>query len=251
MYELTPREKEALAKADELNAYLSMSSIPEGAAAAQLRAREQATARLQQRQTAADFSQLDATLGVRQQGDRMQYDIYNQMLNPTNPALAGGPELPAREEGQIMDDAQAFTDYAGALSSLEELARTGQSSEGWRGVAVDLLREGDKQTAANVANTWLFNKNETAARALVSAAHAQQRQAMSGMAVTDTELGFSADNDPTMATTLEEQIQRLKLRQGIINNHRTAVGLPPLQSAANAPQGAPQLSESARRYLQE
>ncbi|PLW69453.1 hypothetical protein [Pseudohalioglobus lutimaris] len=67
-YNLTERERQARANADRLNAILSQSSISEGSRAAEIRAREQAAARLQAQRTAADQAEFDAALAMKYGG---------------------------------------------------------------------------------------------------------------------------------------------------------------------------------------
>lgn len=93
-YELTQREKDSLSKADRLNAIMSQSSIPQAAAAAQIRAREQAAERLQRSRQSSSRANDMELLAVKEaldnrggpfEGTSIESQMLNIMLDPNIP----------------------------------------------------------------------------------------------------------------------------------------------------------------------
>ena len=247
--DLTPAEREAMASVGHLNALLSHSSIPEAARAAEQRTRLQAAERVNQRNNSGAMNRAQMAGQLRQSEGSLNRGAQQQMVDQIygNPALAaaGGGEvdLPAKETGQLIDEAQAYSDYATAANQAVKVLDSGGDFKGIPDIFIGLMREGDNQTMANLANRVLYTKGEKSARALISAAHAEQRRAVSGMAVTPGEVGFNADNDPTSSgISAQDSLARLELRQQLINNHRESVGAAPLGNQSG-------LSKDALQFL--
>jgi hypothetical protein len=130
---LTKLEKEKLARADEINALLSQSAIPEASMAAELRARQQQQDRLQRSDNRARQGNMDATLGVRQQQNKRDRDYrsgenqrdrdfraeQNRLDN-----IAAQDRANTAASGKVADKANARAALADSVRQLSTLAGT-------------------------------------------------------------------------------------------------------------------------------
>lgn len=240
-YPLTERERQALAQADRLNAILSQSSIKEGSEAAQIRAREQAAARLQAQRNAADQAQLDATLAVRQGEGRLKREADAALIS----GLAG---LTAPEQRDVRGQEQTHAQLGEAIDQGENVLDTGGNFAGAPHVVISALRDWEFTGMADLIAQFAYSPQERSARGAFSNAIANWRKNLSGAQVTGIERVLGADWDPTATADPREAIARAARLQDFIQRNRQTLGLPPVGIGKPPPEPKGGFSDSTMKY---
>ena len=145
-FELSERERQALSQADRLNAIMANSSIPNGAAAAQQRSREQAAQRLQRGRDRREDSLASMELGMkygsgRFQGTGMEAQMLNIWNDPSipmdDPRKQQAKAYLSRQTTVALGDGRTIV-RPGLLGGDEQVNRKPTDREIAAGAAVDL-----------------------------------------------------------------------------------------------------------------
>lgn len=236
-YELTEREKQSLAQADRLNAILNQSSIPNGAIAAQQRAKEQALERQQRSRNAQELDQLTGAQQFRAQENALNRDAamdrVNKLTNAQRAAIIGGN--------------QSVGNIDAAIDSAETVIDTGGEFKGYPDWAIGIMRDMGWNTVPNIVSDVFYSGTEKDARGKIVDATEQIRRALAGANLTGVEIGLQADSAPDApGITMQESVRRLGTWRDKAQRAITA------QGGQSSPQSAPStsgLSDSARSYL--
>lgn len=210
--ELTARERQALEKADGLNAILSQSSIKEGAEAADLRARRQAAQQLAAQNRAQDQSDLEATMQYRMsEGD---LDRAQRMKIAKMNARAYGrgdpmDDLTAPEQRKAREQEMTYSGAENAIGQLDALPE-GQTSSGVTGYFYNVLKDNSFTNLAKLLGAAVYSGDEKQARASVDASVESFKRALAGANLTANEVGLSSNWDPSQALTDEDKVMRLQ-----------------------------------------
>lgn len=247
------RRRELAGQANQINAILSMSDLGTGAALADRRSRGGS----QYDKELATIRGLELRNQLQTDRDVAQHNRALERIEAMQGAGTwGGNKVPAGIVSTGMKEEMAFNDYNTALNAAMEVIEEGGDFKGVADMAIGLAREWDMPTFSNFINSVAYSADEKKARSFISAAHAAQRQAVSGMAVTESEIGFNADNDPTSpGISQQDAVNRLQERQQLINNHRATLGMDPMESVGERIEEEEievpaTLSPKALKYLQ-